>query len=60
MYSLVLTNGNIINIVADVVQFDKIQGTIGFYNDLKLVARVNLDNIVGWINTRYKVEEVKL
>lgn len=54
MYSIMLTDGKIVNIIADVVEWVKGDRMTKFYNDGKLVARINMDNVVGWIETDYK------
>jgi len=56
MYSIVLTNGKIININATEVEWCEKDHMIRLLNDRRIVARINMDNVVGWINADYKVE----
>lgn len=55
MYSIVLTDGKIININATAPQLDEKTRIVRFFNGRKLVAEINMDNMVGWIDTDYKV-----
>ena len=56
MYSIVLTDGKIINIEADEIQWGEKSQMVKFYNDREMVARINMDNVVGWIDADYKAE----
>ena len=56
MYSIVLTDGKIININADKVEWYKSDRMIRLFNNGQVVARINMDNVVGWIDTDYKTE----
>lgn len=56
MYSIVLTDGKIINIKADEVEWCEKTRMIKLYNDRRIVARINMDNVVGWIDAEYKAE----
>ena len=56
MYSIVLTNGKIINIKATEVEWLERSRMIKLINDGQVVARINMDSTVGWINTKYKAE----
>lgn len=56
MYSVVLTNGKIININADDVAWLDKTRMFWFTNGGRVVAKINADNVVGWINADYKVE----
>ena len=56
MCSIVLTDGNIIKITATEVEGDEIIRMILVHNDGRVVARINMDNVVGWINADYKAE----
>lgn len=49
MYSIVLTNGKIINVKATEVEWCEKSRTIRLINGRNIVARFNMDNIVGWI-----------
>lgn len=56
MYSIMLTNGKIININATEVAWSENTRTIRLFNDKTMVARINMDNIVGWIDADCKAE----
>ena len=56
MYSIVLTDGKIINIKADEVEWCEKSRTIKLTNRGHVVARINMDNVVGWIDADYKAE----
>ena len=56
MYSIVLTDGKIINIKADEVEWCREDRMIKLHNDRRIVARINMDNVVGWIEADYKAE----
>ena len=56
MISIVLTDGKIINIKADEVEWCEKFRMIKLKNDRKVVARINMDNVVGWIDAKYKAE----
>lgn len=56
MYSIVLTDGKIINIKATEVEWIEKTRMIKLFNDRKVVARINMDNVVGWIDADYKAE----
>lgn len=56
MYSIVLTNGKIININATEVAWSENTRMIRLFNDKTMVARINMNNIVGWIDADYKAE----
>lgn len=56
MYNIVLTDGKSINIKADEVEWCEKARMIKLYNDSQVVARINMDNVIGWINADYKVE----
>ena len=49
MYSIVLTDGNIININATDVEWNEKSRTIRLLNNKTVVARINMDNVVGWM-----------
>ena len=56
MYSIVLTDGKIVNINATEVEWcEKSRMAILYYYGIT-VARINMNSVVGWINTDYKVE----
>ena len=56
MYSIVLTDGKIININATDVEWNEKSRTIRLLNNKTVVARINMDNVVGWIDADYKAE----
>jgi len=56
MYNIVLTNGKIINIKATDVEWCEKVRMIKLINGRQIVARINMDNVVGWINADYKAE----
>lgn len=51
MYSIVLTNGKIINVNATDVEWNDNSRMIKLINDKTIVARINMDVVAGWINT---------
>lgn len=53
MYSIVLKNGKIINVNATDLFWSEKSGMIKLFNDENMVARINMDNIVGWIDPDY-------
>ena len=56
MYNIVLTDGKIINAKATEVEWDEKSRMIRLINGRKIVARINMDNVVGWIDADYKAE----
>lgn len=55
MYSIVLTDGKIVNINADKVEWNRSERMAFFFRyGNKLVAKINMDNVAGWIQTDYK------
>jgi hypothetical protein len=56
MYSIILTDGKIVNIDATVVEWSEKSRMAILLNNGTTVARINMDNVVGWINTDYNVE----
>ena len=56
MYSIVLTDGKIINIKATEVEWLEKSRMIKLINGRQVVARINMDNVVGWIDADNKVE----
>jgi len=56
MYSILLTNGNLININATEIEWCEKSRMIKLINDRQVVARINMDNVVGWINADYMKE----
>lgn len=56
MYSIVLTDGKIINIKADEMEWNDKSRMVRLFNERHLVARINMDNVVGWIDADYKAE----
>lgn len=56
MYNIILTNGKIININANKVEWCEESRTIRLINGIFVVARINMDNIVGWMNADYNAK----
>ena len=56
MYSIVLTSGKIINVNATEVEWCEKSRMIKLINARQIVARINMDNVVGWIDADYKAE----
>lgn len=59
MYSIVLKDGTIINIKATEVEWFETSRMIRLSNDGYTVARINMDNIVGWIDKDYIKKKVR-
>jgi len=59
MYSIVLADGKIININADKVEWYLKDRMIRLFNDGQIVARINMDNVVGWIDADFRAETAK-
>lgn len=51
MYSIVLTNGKIINIMATEVEWCEKARMIRLINMGRVVARINMDNVAGWVDS---------
>ena len=51
MFSIVLTNGKVINIKGDSVEWSEKTHTVRILSGRNTVARINMDNVVGWIDT---------
>ena len=56
MFTIVLTNGKTINVKADDVEWCEKDRMAKFINNNRLVARINMENVVGWIKADYKTE----
>jgi len=56
MYSIVLTDGKIINIIANDVRWEEKGKMALFLRNGRQVARINMDNVVGWIETNFMVK----
>ena len=56
MYSIVLTDGKIINVKATEVEWCEKVRMIKLFDGRQIVARINMDNVVGWIDADYKAE----
>jgi hypothetical protein len=56
MFNIVLTNGKVINIKGDHVEWQEKSRTTRIINDRITVAQINMDNVIGWINNRYLIE----
>ena len=59
-YSIVLTDGKIINIKATNVEWDEKSRTIRLINNRHIVARINMDNVAGWIKSDHIAENGKI
>ena len=53
MYTIVLTNGKAMNINADEVTWFAPERMVKFMNNDRIVARINMENVVGWVETDY-------
>jgi len=51
VFTIVFVDGQKINIIADHVEWNKESKTVKFYDERDIVARINMDNIIGWINS---------
>ena len=56
MYSIILTDGKVVNIKATEVEWYEKTGMIKLFNEGRTVARINMDNVVGWIEADYMEE----
>lgn len=56
MYNIVLTDGKIISIKANEVEWCEKSRMIKLINGRRIVARINMDNVVGWIDADYKAK----
>lgn len=56
IYGIVLTDGKIINVKATTVEWLEKSRMIRLFNDNNVVARINMDNVVGWIDAECKEE----
>ena len=56
MYSIILTDGKIINVDATEVVWCEQSRTITLLNMGRVVARINMDNVVGWVNFDCRAE----
>lgn len=56
-FSIVLTDGNIINIKASGLEWCEKSRTIRLTKGGMAVARINMDNVVGWIDSKNKQRE---
>ena len=56
MYSIVLTDGKILNMKATEMRWHEEGHIIKFIKDRQVVGRINMDNVVGVIDLRYKIE----
>lgn len=54
--SIMLTDGKIINIKADQVDWSEKTRTIRLLNKREVVGRINMDNVAGWMDADYKAE----
>lgn len=56
MYSIILTDGKTVQIEADSLEWYEKTRTIKFIYNRRAVARINMDNVVGWIETNCMAE----
>ena len=56
MYSIVLTDGKIVNVNATELEWLEKSRMIRLIYGRKVVARFNMDNVAGWIDADYKAE----
>ena len=49
-YVIVLTNGKIIYLNADEVEWNEKTRMAKFISERRVVARINMDNVAGWID----------
>ena len=56
MYSIVLTNGKIINVNADEAEWCEKARMVKLISKNRIVARINMENVVGWIDANYRAE----
>ena len=56
MYSIVLTDGKIINVDATEVEWCEKSRMTKLFNMGRVVARINMDNVVGWVEFDCKAE----
>ena len=58
MYSIgiVLKDGKVITINATEVEWHEKSRTITLINNRETIARINMDNVIGWIDANYKAE----
>lgn len=59
IYSIVLTDGKIINVKATHVEWYEKERMVKLIKSGETVARINMDNVVGWIDADYKAESEK-
>ena len=61
MIGIVLKDGQTVNINATNVEWCENSRTIKLVNsnDRDIVARINMDNVVGWVNTDYTEGGIK-
>ena len=51
MYSIFLTDGTLKNINGDSIEWLEKTRTVRIYSNRKVVARINMDNVAGWIDS---------
>ena len=56
MYTIILTNGKTIDINADEVEWYTKERLIKFINNCHVIARINMDSVVGVIESDCMVE----
>ena len=61
MYSIILKDGKTINIKADAINikaddmvfYEKENIVRFYYNNVRMVAEINMNNVIGWARTDY-------
>ena len=57
VYKVIFTSGNYVKVLADEVQLDSKLEHIRFINGRRVVARFNINNIAGWVESKYMQDE---
>ncbi len=57
VYKVIFTSGNYVKVLADEVQLDSKLEHIRFFNDRRVIARFNMNNIAGWVESKYMQDE---
>ena len=55
-YVITLMNGKIIYLKADEVEWCEKTRTVRFFHERHPVARINMDNVAGWIEMDYTTD----
>lgn len=57
MYSIISTDGKIINIKATNMEWDERERAITLTYNGRFVARINMDDVAGWIDSDYVIKD---